>query len=79
MFQTVPLSIIRGFSLYTHEWHMSCSSLPPRTMCFFVYLYQLISIIESLLASLYKYYCGLRGNQILQFDLQVTVHREKFL
>ena len=23
MFRTVPLSIIRGFSLYTHQWYMS--------------------------------------------------------
>jgi len=23
MFRTVPLSIIRSFSLYTHQWHMS--------------------------------------------------------
>jgi len=23
MFQTVPLSIIRSFSLYTQQWHMS--------------------------------------------------------
>jgi hypothetical protein len=25
MFQTVPLSIIRSFSLYTQQWYMSCS------------------------------------------------------
>jgi len=24
MFRTVPLSIIRSFSLYTQEWYMSC-------------------------------------------------------
>jgi len=23
MFQTIPLSIIRGFSLYTQQWYMS--------------------------------------------------------
>jgi len=23
-FRTVPLSIIRSFSLYTHQWYMSC-------------------------------------------------------
>jgi len=25
MFQTVPLSIIRSFSLYTQQWHMSAN------------------------------------------------------
>jgi len=25
MFETVPLSIIRSFSLYTHQWYMSYS------------------------------------------------------
>ena len=25
MFRTVPLSIIRSFSLYTQQWYMSCS------------------------------------------------------
>jgi len=24
MFRTVPLSIIRSFSLYTQQWYMSC-------------------------------------------------------
>jgi hypothetical protein len=34
MFRTVPLSIIRSFSLYTQQWYMSCrfaDSLQPGT------------------------------------------------
>ena len=32
MFRTVPLSIIRSFSLYTQKWYMSCEQHPARKL-----------------------------------------------
>jgi len=38
IFQTVPLSIVRSFSLYTHQWYMTyrlADSLREGSICFY--------------------------------------------
>jgi hypothetical protein len=54
MFRTVPLSIIRSFSLYTEQWYMS---------------YRFVDSCEQLPANLYDiYHCCVYSEKLLMMD-----------
>ena len=64
MFRTVPLSIIRNFSLYTQQWYMSYR---------FADSLRLILLAVHLSANLYDiYHCCLYSEKLLMMD-RVTV------
>ena len=64
MFQTVPLSIIRSFSLYTQQWCMSYSFADSlRTGAF--------APARKLSANLYDIY---EGNSISKLQIQVATY-----
>ena len=63
MFLTVPLSIIKSFPLYTQQWYMSY-----RRMC-----------NASSITTFGEVGFFLWTQPIVLFDVQVTVHRDKFL
>jgi len=52
MFRTVPLSIIRSFSLYTQQWYMSYSFADSlragsgRNICLFLHIIIVTTIID---------------------------------
>jgi hypothetical protein len=62
MFRTVPLSIIRSFSLYTQQWYMSYSKIRMEL--------QLQSdLARKLSANLYDiYHCCVYSEKLLMMD-----------
>jgi len=91
MFQTVPLSTNRSFSLYTQQWYMSykfANSLPFILMhiwlavsCFSLHilLYRIATLVLYSIFCAHILICSLCLFWIDEFDVQVTVHRDKFL
>jgi len=65
MFRTVPLSIIRSFSLYTQQWYM---------------LYMFTDNCEQLSANLYDiYHCCVYSEKLLMMDGGTVRNMQRFV
>jgi len=73
MFRTVSLSIIRSFSLYTQQWYMSqrfADSLRAgsgRSLLILLGKYSVLPPVDT------------ETRSFFEFDVHMTVHRDKFL